>query len=68
MVARPVYRMFIVDDHPAVRAGIKDQPGGSNDLRAAGEAALTADGIAQAAALYLRSFREHSLVTGRCVG
>jgi hypothetical protein len=40
MVARPVYRMFIVDDHPAVRAGIKDQPGGSNDLRAAGERPL----------------------------
>lgn len=67
MVSWPVYRMFIVDDHPAVRAGIKDQPGGSTNLCAAGEAVLAADGIAQAAALYLRSFREHSLVTGRCV-
>jgi len=67
MVSWPVYRIFVVDDHPAVRAGIKDQPGGSNDQRAAGEAVLVADGIAQAAALYLRSIREHSLVTGRCV-
>lgn len=67
MVARPVYRIFMVDDHSAVCAGIKDQPGGSNDLRVVGEAALDADGIARVSALYARSPRERSLVTGGCV-
>lgn len=67
MVSRPVYHILLVDDHPVVRVGIREQLGCANDLRIAGEAASAADGIAQAAALYVRSLRERFWATGGCV-
>lgn len=51
MVSRSVYRILLVDDHPVVRVGIREQLVSANDLRVVGEAASAADGIAQAAAL-----------------
>lgn len=67
MVSRSVHRILLVDDHPVMRVGIREQLATTRDLRVVGEAASAADGAAQVSALYVRSPRERALVTGGCV-
>lgn len=51
MVAKPVHRILLVDDHPIVRVGVKERLESTTDLRVVGEAASADEAIALADAL-----------------
>lgn len=51
MVAKPVRRILLVDDHPIVRVGVKEQLASTTDLRVIGEAASAAEAVTLAEAL-----------------
>lgn len=51
MVAKPVRRILLVDDHPIVRVGVKEQLASMTDLRVIGEAASAAEAVMLAEAL-----------------
>lgn len=51
MAQQPVCRVLLVDDHPIVRAGLKERLTGTKDLRVVGEAATAAAAIELSEAL-----------------